>query len=101
MINQMITGIVLGLGLFYVLMPFKAYILPYRKYVDIILACALVYMITVVSTNYVVGLTTYASFTVSLSLRLWAWLDTQSTPSLSLPKVDIKAKIKDFTKEWI
>lgn len=76
MLDQLFTGIALGVGILWVLIPFRDYILPYRKWVDIGLACALIYLLLEVQTNFVMGLTTWAGITISAGLRIWHFIST-------------------------
>ena len=72
MTEFLITGISLGLALLWVLVPFRDYVLPYRRWVDLLLAAGLIYIVIVVKTNFVVGITTFTGLTISAGLRIWA-----------------------------
>lgn len=73
-LNEIITGSVLGIGILWILVPFRSVVLPNRKWADIVIAIMLVLLITTVQSGYVAGLATYASIVTTLGLRVWARL---------------------------
>lgn len=75
--DTVITGLVMGLGMLWVIWPFRAALLPYRAYIDLGLLVLLVYLIITVRSNMVVGITTYAGFTISGGLRIMNWWMTR------------------------
>ena len=72
--NELITGIGLGLGLLYVIgqFNFSAWI-EYRRFVDLGLLILLGYLLIEISSNFMAQATTWAAITTSVGLRLMAW----------------------------
>lgn len=73
MIEQMITGILLGCSFVYVILQFEVPLTEYRRWIDLGLLGILIWVIILVPTNFVVGLTTFTGVTISLILRFVAW----------------------------
>ena len=71
LVTQLITGIGLGFGMFYVITQFGlTEALKWRKYLDLALLLVLMYMFMIVGSGYMAGVITWAGLTISLSLRL-------------------------------
>jgi len=79
MLPDILTGVALGLGIVYVVSQFGLDMTTYRKWIDLLMVGILIFLVIEVKTNFVVGLTTWASVTISLSLRLMQWFQNRKT----------------------
>ena len=71
--TEIITGTALGVSILYVFLQFKIPLVVYRKWIDLALIILLIWIVITIKTNFVVAITTWASISFSLLIRIAEW----------------------------